>query len=324
MKKCPTCQRTFEDTMRFCQADGTPLVDAAPPVDPYKTMVARPEDIAAGVPPASSDAPAAEPPAKEEEEVLQLPVESDPLKTMYASEEEIRKEMEAHDAKDEPVMDIPPFAPEPPKFSEPSLSPPSFGDVSPPPSPFSPPPSPASSDLPSESPFGKTTPPIPSPFDAKPSTYEPPAPPAPNFPQFQDPEPVSSTASANPFDQPSPAAPQWTPPPAIEPSWQNQEPMQNSPYSPAGSGGGQNQTLAIVSLVLGIVSIVFCQITGPVAVVLGIMARKKAAANPIEYGGAGLGLAGIITGVIGTLLLVLVILYFIFVFGIVGLSVLNN
>ena len=130
MKKCPTCQRTFEDSLRFCQADGTPLV-ADEPVDPYKTMVARPEDIASAVP------SAAEPQAKEDEEVLELPV--DERKTMYVSEEEIRKEMAAAD---EQVIEIPPLTdeptpPEPPKFSEPSLSPPSFGDVTPPPSPFS-------------------------------------------------------------------------------------------------------------------------------------------------------------------------------------------
>ncbi len=28
MKRCPTCDRTFEDSMKFCQTDGTVLVDA--------------------------------------------------------------------------------------------------------------------------------------------------------------------------------------------------------------------------------------------------------------------------------------------------------
>ena len=46
MKRCPTCDKTFDDNMRFCQADGTPLVDDVP-IDPYKTMVATPADIAA-------------------------------------------------------------------------------------------------------------------------------------------------------------------------------------------------------------------------------------------------------------------------------------
>lgn len=91
MKKCPTCQRTFDDSLRFCQSDGTPLVDDAPPVDPYKTMVASSADISAAI---GGDAPSGtEPPAKAEEEVLQLPLESDPKKTMFVSEEELRREM---------------------------------------------------------------------------------------------------------------------------------------------------------------------------------------------------------------------------------------
>ena len=49
MKRCPTCQKTFDDSMRFCQTDGTPLVDDAPPVDPYKTMVASKEEIFAAI-----------------------------------------------------------------------------------------------------------------------------------------------------------------------------------------------------------------------------------------------------------------------------------
>jgi Domain of unknown function (DUF4190) len=300
MKKCPTCERTFEDSMRFCQSDGTPLVDDAPPLDPYKTMVARPDEIAAGL---SANLGASEPAVKADEEVLQLPVEADPLKTMYASEEEIRKEMEAHDSKDEPVMDIPPLAPEPPKFTEPSLSPPSFGDPAPPPSPF-----------------GQTTPPIPSPFDKpKPSTYEPPAP---NFPEFKEPEPVISNVASDTFQPQSPAAPEWTPPPAIEPSYQ-QEPMQNPSFTPAPAAGGPSQTLAIVSLVVGILGLTVCCgsfVPSVVAIVLGFMAKGKASNDPANYGGSGLALGGIITGVLGLLLgVVIVALYFLgFLAGLMG------
>ena len=297
--------------MRFCQSDGTPLVDDAPPIDPYKTMVASSGDIGAAMPPAGSDAPVAEPP--KEDEVLQLPADPDPLKTMYASEEEIRKEMNARDAVEEPVMDIPPLAPEPPKFSEPSLIPPSFGDVVPPPSPFAPAGG-SGSDTPVESPFSKTTPPIPSPFtDPKPSTYEPPAPAAPNFPQFQDPEPVVSNAAPSPFDPPASSTPAWTPPPpAIEPSSHQQEPMQNSPYTPSPAAGGPSQTLAIVSLVAGILGLTVCcgaLVPSLVAVVLGFMARGKANSDPANYGGAGLALGGLITGVIGVIGSIIVLIY---------------
>ncbi len=42
MKKCPNCQKTYEDNLKYCQSDGTPLVVVAEdtPDDPYKTMVA--------------------------------------------------------------------------------------------------------------------------------------------------------------------------------------------------------------------------------------------------------------------------------------------
>src|ERR1041384_5584362 len=43
MKRCPSCNNTFDDNLRFCQNDGTPLLDE--PVDPFQTMVAgKPED----------------------------------------------------------------------------------------------------------------------------------------------------------------------------------------------------------------------------------------------------------------------------------------
>ena len=117
-----------------------------------------------------------------------------------------------------------------------------------------------------------------------------------------------------------------TPTPAADDQgWQQNDPMNNPQYQP-GSGipaaGGQNQTLAIVSLVLGIAGIIFCLgVTGPPALITGIMAKKKATNNPAEYGGAGLALGGIITGILGTLLLLLVVAYFVFVFLFVGASI---
>ena len=315
MKKCPICEKTFEDSMRFCQSDGTPLVDDAEPIDPYKTMVARPEDIAAAMPPASSEV-IPKPQIKDDEEVLQLPVEVDPLKTMYASEDEIRNEMAAKDAASEQVMEIPPLvAPEPPKFSEPSLSPPSFGDMAPPPSPFA-----------------KTGPPIPSPFtDPKPSTFEPPAP---NFGAYKEPEPIAYEPSFNPFNQPAAQAGQplvqaeWTPPAAPEASWQNQEIGQNTPFQPPAAGtGGVNQTLPIISLVLGIVSLCcyISPVTGIAALITGYLGLKNVKNDPANYGGKGLAIAGMITG--GILALV-VSLYYIFIIlvyaGILGASLLQG
>lgn len=79
MRRCPTCQRTYEGSLKFCQADGTPLIDesthapsggfgssansaddqndfADSDLDPMKTMIGVPP---AGLPPPSpfSDPP---------------------------------------------------------------------------------------------------------------------------------------------------------------------------------------------------------------------------------------------------------------------------
>lgn len=307
MKRCPTCEKTFDDSMRFCQSDGTPLVDDAEPIDPYKTMVARPGDIAAAMPVESSETSIPAP--KDDDEVLQLPVESDPLKTMYASEDEIRNEMAAKDAANEQVMEIPPLvetpAPAPPRFNEPELSPPSFGDMAPPPSPF-----------------GQTSPPIPSPFsEPKPATYDPPAP---NFGAYAEPEPAVDEPTFNPFNQSSAQAgeplaqAEWMPPPAeSEASWQNQDAGQNTPFQPSAPGaGGQNQTLAIVSLATGILSILCCGfLTGIPAMITGFMAKNKAETEPLEYSGRGLALAGMITGGIGTVLGIIGFIYYLFMFS---------
>ena len=320
MKKCPNCDRTYEDTLRFCQSDGTPLVDEKPVVDPYKTMVASKDEIAAAMGSQGGGASDPEPAAKVDDEVLQLPKDLDPKKTMYASEAEIRKEMTAHD---EQVVDLPPLAPEPPKFSEPDMLPPVFGDAppaSPPPSPFA-----ASSDpianLTDEPPFSKTTPPIPSPFDKpKPSTYEPP----PAFTPGAEPRSSAASSDAKPFEQNEPAA-AWTPPAPIEAAatgpvqnWEPNEPMQNAPVS-AGPQG-QNKTLSIISLVAGILGLTLCcgtVLPSLIGTVLGFMARSKAANDPSNYGGAGLALGGIITGILG---IVFSIAYLIFIFFLGGMQ----
>src|SRR5437868_12536567 len=106
MKKCPVCEREYDDNMRFCQTDGTALVEKAePPPDPYKTMVARKEDIAAAIPPERREpaiipergaTPEPSVPAPIENEILEIPPASDPNKTQFVSETELRAEMERH------------------------------------------------------------------------------------------------------------------------------------------------------------------------------------------------------------------------------------
>lgn len=287
MKRCPTCDKTFDDNMRFCQADGTPLVDDAP-LDPYKTMVAQPGHIANAMSPSQDD-------------VLDLPDASDPAKTMYASEDEIRAEMASRDAGD--VIDIPPLTdPEPPKFSEPA----------PPPSPFSTP------DV-----GGQSGAPIPSPFEEpKPSSYEP------ATPSFAEPEPIPEEPAFNPFNQPA-SAPiaqaEWTPPPvAPEPSWPKQQIGQNQPpFPPPAGGGGLNQTLPIVSLVFGVISLCcyISPLTGIVALVTGYMGMKNVNNDPAHFGGKGLAIAGMITGGVFFLL---GLIYWIYIIFVIGLSALGS
>lgn len=401
MKKCPTCSKEFPDSMRFCQTDGTPLLEIVetPPVeDPYKTTVGKPEDFASLIPPEDpfKTVVGGAPKSDESGDLLQLPEEHDPLKTSFIPEAQLRAELKLDEPKQEEPQDIfPPLpspddfveaeppkqyeppvfnVPEPPKFNEPSITPPPFDwsnssadeekkeavaenvptfDTSPPPIEpddsepptlisepfqFDPPPPPkeeppkfeapkfdppkaeTGNDSPFNSPFNT---PIPSPFDdAKPSKYEAPSTP---LPSFKEPEPIIETSANDPF-APTPFGQandpfnqpvkqnDWTPPPAPEANWQNQNIGQNTPFQPPPAGTGQNQTLAIVSLVLGILSIFCCGwiLPGVIAVVLGFMAKSKAEQNPNEYGGRGLALGGIITGGISVVLGIVVIILYLF------------
>jgi len=127
-----------------------------------------------------------------------------------------------------------------------------------------------------------------------------------------------------PFEQNEPAA-AWTPPAPIEAAatgpvqnWEPNEPMQNAPVS-AGPQG-QNKTLSIISLVAGILGLTLCcgtVLPSLIGTVLGFMARSKAANDPSNYGGAGLALGGIITGILG---IVFSIAYLIFIFFLGGMQ----
>jgi hypothetical protein len=310
--------------MRFCQTDGTPLVDDAP-ADPYKTMVASREDIQAALnAPAQSNEPAQAGIGAPEDEPLEIP--SNPPPSSPASEFETK--LAGRD--DAQVIEIPPLneapQPEPPKFNEPSAPPPpSFGDRTPA-SPFSTPGSSGAGDFP-------TTPPIPSPFSApKATSFEPPAAPysskpeptppaeeedektyfepaqAPQSygepepplatPQYAEPEPAPAQ-QFNPFNQQS--APQsspmtesdWAPPPS---------PVQSSPVmsstTPGAGSAKVNQTLPIVSLVLGIISLCcwVSPLTGIIALITGYLGMKNANASPSQYGGKTLAMIGMILG----------------------------
>ena len=305
MKKCPVCEKEFDDNLRFCQVDGTPLVDKveAEPADPYKTMVARKEDIAAAIPKESPAAPASVVPpipSPLEDQLLEIPPASDPNKTQFVSEAELRAEMAAHE--ENQIIDVPPAT------ESASSDIPITGDqagASPPPSPF---------DMASAEESGPanfpTSPPIPSPFnEAGDEKRAEPEPPTPKFAEPDAPSPFGSPAQAAPMAQA-----EFNPPSTPEPNMQNPQNFGQQPFNPPASAGGQNSTLAIISLICGILGMTVCCgsfVVSLVAVVLGFMARGKASSDPASYGGAGLALGGIITGAIGLLgSLIVIILYF--------------
>ncbi len=98
--------------------------------------------------------------------------------------------------------------------------------------------------------------------------------------------------------------------------WQNQPLQQNQTYQPLQPNQSynhlaqiqlQNQTLPIVSLVLGIFAILFTCCWGGVpfgaaALVTGYLGLKNVNENPMQFGGRGLAIGGIVTGVIGLLI----------------------
>jgi hypothetical protein len=299
MKKCPTCGKEFEDSMKFCQIDGTSLENVAEeaPFDPYATMVAMPSKPAESQLPELEVLPPLEadpvPQSSTHDDVLDLG-EPDPLKTVMVSSEEMQQAMTPEpqperSARETQVMPTPDsyITPEPtPNVEEPST--PSYGEMAPPPSPF--------------------------------STPEPEMRPEPATPAWDEAATMMQPPVNVPFDPPSPVQ-EWTPPPVPDASWQNQQIGSNTPFQPPPAGaGGQNKTLGIISLICGILSLLCCisVLTGPLGLILGYLQKKKIAENPSEYGGAGLATAGMITGGLGTALGVILIILQIF-FG-----VLNN
>lgn len=73
--------------------------------------------------------------------------------------------------------------------------------------------------------------------------------------------------------------------------------------------------LAIASLVLGILAFFTLGVTGIVAVILGHMALSRIRRQPAELGGSGLAIAGLVTGYIGIVLLILMLLIPLFLGG---------
>jgi hypothetical protein len=88
------------------------------------------------------------------------------------------------------------------------------------------------------------------------------------------------------------------------------QPQQQGMPSYSGTQNQQN-TLAIVSLVCGVLSILcFGLVTGIPAIITGYMQLNKIKSDPQTFGGRGLAIGGMATGAVGTLLTILTILIF--------------
>ncbi|MCY7375145.1 MAG: DUF4190 domain-containing protein [Pyrinomonadaceae bacterium] len=366
MKKCPTCDKEFPDSMRFCQTDGTVLIEKSDiaSADPYKTVVGNQSDIAAAIPPLDpfKTMVASPPPKSGDDDLLQLPEDFDSAKTMIVSRDELKAELKPDKIEDASPLDLPPPAqyapsapliePKPPKANEHSLNPPDYGEMSAlnseavdsnaataiinkievppnPPSPFDS--KPFENDFSGKSPYGnQDSKPIPSPFDLSmapgyfppPMTpFDEPKPPAPDFSAPNPFEPPTPFGNAGPFNQPLQQA-EWTPPPAPDASWQNQELGANTPFQPPGAAAGQNQTLPIVSLVLGILSLCcyISPVTGIAALITGYLGMKNVNTDPAQYGGKTLAIVGMILG--GLFFLVGIVYWvFVLVIGFAGLAI---
>ena len=354
MKKCPTCGKTFEDNLKFCQTDGTSLVEDAPPPDPYQTVVVRPEDIGAPIP-IEPITPSTK--AENVDDVLEIPdddddVADDPLKTMVSSgapfdldaDDDLMKTAVVSEAErkeifgEKPEMSAPPPSPfggnapetssepPPPKFNEPDLSPPNFGDLGSPspkppeertPPPISPPKSPPPPTFePPRTPSVPPNTPIPSPFDeSMPPGYQ-----TPENPPFKEPEAKfnepstpfggSSFGDSNPAEQQMQQS-DWSPP--SSPAMANNMPP---PSAPSGIDG-QSKTLAIVSLALGALGFLCCGniLCGIPAIIVGFIARNKEAENPNAYAGSNLALIGMILGGLSVLTFIVLIIIQLFFGG---------
>ncbi len=238
MKRCPSCQKVFEDDKKFCQIDGTPLVEVieTPPDDPFKTVVGGSSITSSNI--TDDNMKTFVIGSKEKEELLNIPEEFDPMKTMVVSD--------SIKPPPPPVINEPVVpAPEIPKFNEPSLSPPSFGDLSgseppkmeePPKieSPFSPP---VNEPPKIESPF---SPPVNEPPKFDQPVANPFNPPPVDPPKFEsNPLPSESSVNDSPFNQapPPPISTPFDPPPFKEP-----EPMFSNDPKPMSSPFDQPST----------------------------------------------------------------------------------
>lgn len=123
------------------------------------------------------------------------------------------------------------------------------------------------------------------------------------IPPALDTNPVSGQ---KPFDLPG----SYNPPQPVAPIWQP------PPAPPVRTASGQKQGLAVASLIVGIASLTvgwccyFGVVTGPVAIVMGIIQLVMIKNKPNEYTGKPLAIIGIVTGAVYFAVLAIIIIIY--------------
>ena len=139
----------------------------------------------------------------------------------------------------------------------------------------------------------------------------PPPPQDPNDPYGQQPG-----QAGQPGQPGQPVGPPSGPPPGYPSGPPQGQPPYGSGYPPPSyqqGPGPQTPGGATTSLILGIASLVLCgPFTGIPAIILGVKARRQIRESNGRLGGDGLALGGLITGVIGTLLWLVVYAFVVF------------
>lgn len=97
-------------------------------------------------------------------------------------------------------------------------------------------------------------------------------------------------------------------------TWQNQPNIQNQPFGAAAFNQTRDQTLPTISLVLGILGVLLICCYGGVplglaALVTGYLGLKNADSNPMQYGGRGLAIGGLVLGIVSLLSSIVFIIF---------------
>lgn len=126
----------------------------------------------------------------------------------------------------------------------------------------------------------------------------------PSDPTGWAPPPVVGPGDGPPAWGPTPPGP---PPPGAPPAY-GPPGWGTGPYGPAYPPAPIDHPSGTLVLVLGLLGIVFCQVLGPVALVMGRNALREIDARPPgTYANRGIVQAGWICGIVGTVLLALTI-----------------